>query len=188
MDPDTLMLIGLYLDLEDVFSYCLVNKKFNRSCYNKNFWLERLKNEPDYLFDVVMIFDYNYNVLEMGTYVLSISKYIPNRDVITIIQTINERILTELGIDNMVVNYDVRVNNIVQCDSNLLIRECFSDFNRYTQQVIIGVKLNQDIELEPHMILRRKFNTIQNTVMKEYKESLIGTNKEYLSQYLRQYL
>jgi len=117
--------------------------------------------------------------------VLSINKYIPIRDVITIIQTMNERILIDLGIDDyMITNYQVRINNRVQCDSNLLTRECFSEFNRHTQQVVINIDLDQDVELEDYMVLRRRFNIIQTSVMKEYKESLVGTNKEYLIKYL----
>jgi len=55
MDADILMLIGLNLDIDDIINYCLVNKNFSKVCENKYFWLEMLKNEPNYLLIIMNI-------------------------------------------------------------------------------------------------------------------------------------
>lgn len=183
---DILMRIAYDLELDDLINYCLVSKNFNKAvCENKYFWLQRLKNEPDRNISILIGFSYKNKGRGSGDHVLHLSKYIPNRDVITIIQTITDRFLISQGVNSDMVNhYEVKINNKWQCRTNTLTRACFSEFNRNTQEVIVYVYLNEKIETEHYMELRKTLNIISRDVINEYKKSLMGTPKEYLIQYL----
>ena len=44
LSPDLIIEIGLYLEIDEIFSYCLISTKFNYYvCENRFFWLLRLK-------------------------------------------------------------------------------------------------------------------------------------------------
>lgn len=175
------------LEPEDIINYCRLSKKFNRAvCENRNFWLARLRDQPDYLFNVVVGFTDGEMGYGAGDFVIGLSKYIPNADVITLIQSITSTFIQNEGVANNIARYRVEYNGETQCDSPTLDRECFSQFNRNTPEVTIVCfleNLTEDPELESWGF-RKKLNLILRDKMNEYKESLRGTRKEFLLEFL----
>ncbi len=186
---DLLFKIALELELEDIINYCALSKKHNQAvCENKHFWRERLRDEPDYMFNIIVGLSHGGTGRGTGTFVISLSRYIPNRDVIRLIQVIVGRFLEDMRINNDHVElYEVTTHGVnpgaLSCP--VLNDACFSNFNRNTQELIVGVflKFNDDIDDDIdtyHMTLRKRLNILYADELKKYTESLRGTNKEYL--------
>ncbi len=187
LDKNMLITIALLLDLPDIINFCdLSGKHYRAVCDNVDFWRQRLKNEPDYLFEVNVGFYYDGEGRGYGTFVISLSRYIPNRDVIRLIQNIVGSYIDEIGSNVNIYSITNVPPGGLDCRTPVLDNTCFQNFNRKTQQVDIRVFLNEDIDevvlnLDMYyMNMRKRLNIIHNEEIKKYTESLRGTNKEYL--------
>lgn len=185
---DPIFRIGLELELDDIINYCVASRKFNQAiCENKNFWIAKMNDQPDYNITLSVGLSYQGGGRVVANTVLPFSKYIPNRDVIRMVNSTALQFIDEFSAGDLVDHYGVEIYpGGFFCESPVLDNSCFNTFNRNTTEVTIIAFLHTDIEDEVIDEKRRGMNNrVRLSVnyrdtLKSYAESLRGTKMEYL--------